>query len=318
MQYPFSISESISRRFLSCGFPYPPPPGNFKSIISLGLNSKIGKVVNIDISKLVYFNISKNTENEKNRINFSVTFDKDKIHNLFYTKGLSYSDITDKEFYVLPILIKGNEIFIFSNNFFYENWNNLEKKEELIEFILPLENIEIIQSINRNKKNLIDLELNTLLQEYSNKNLALILIEDNKKLDNEKVYLKTIIQGKSISKSLNIKKQSLEPLKFYEKIVTLSKKELINLVKSENLIDIRTPSFLNAKLKLNNRSNLVDLNLKLKKIDLIENTFVQEFNKDYVKITIKYLGKLEKIINQLKKENKNLRLINDEWIIKTL
>ena len=34
------------------------------------------------------------------------TFDKDKIHNLFYKKGISYSNIIDKEFYILPILLK--------------------------------------------------------------------------------------------------------------------------------------------------------------------------------------------------------------------
>ena len=52
---------------------------------------------------------------------------------------------------------------------------------------------------------------------------------------------------------------------FYEKIIIDFKKELINLVKAENLIDIRTPSFLNVKLNLNKKSNLVELNLKLKK-----------------------------------------------------
>ena len=35
-------------------------------------------------------------------------------------------------------------------------------------------------------------------------------------------------------------------------------------------------------------------------------------------LRIKYLGKLEKVINQLKKENISLQLINDQWIIKTL
>ena len=106
--------------------------------------------------------------------------------------------------------------------------------------------------------------------------------------------------------------------KNYEEIITVTKKELINLVKSENLIDIRTPSFLNAKLDLNKKSNLVELNLRIKKIDLIENVYVQDFNKDFVNLRIKYLGKLEKIINQLKKENINLQLINDQWTIKTL
>ncbi len=287
------------------------------------LKEDVDKLSDLDYSSIKelvsYYQISEKTNEEKieNFVKFNITFDKVKIHDLFYKRGISYSEIVDKELYVLPILIKDNEIFVFSNNFFYDNWNNVYK-DDLIEFILPLENIEIIQNINRNKKNLIDLKLNTLLQEYSNKNLALIFIEDNQNSNSEKIYLKTIIHGKNISKSLNIKKQNLDSDKFYEKVVIVSKKELINLIKSENLIDIRTPSFLNTKLKLNNSSNLVDLNSRLKKIDLIENMFVQEFNKDYVKITIKYLGKLEKIVNQLKKENINLKLVNDEWVIETL
>ena len=160
---------------------------------------------------------------------------------------------------------------------------------------------------------MIDLRISNLLQEYSNKNLALVLIENSKK-----VYIKTLIQGKNISKSIGLKKNKMVSEKNYEEIITVTKKELINLVKSENLIDIRTPSFLNAKLDLNKKSNLVELNSRIKKIDLIENVYVQDFNKDFVNLRIKYLGKLEKIINQLKKENINLQLINDQWTIKTL
>ena len=53
-------------------------------------------------------------------------------------------------------------------------------------------------------------------------------------------------------------------------------------------------------------------------IYLIENVYVQDFNKDFMNLRIKYLGKLEKIINQLKKENINLQLVNEQWIIKAL
>ena len=56
----------------------------------------------------------------------------------------------------------------------------------------------------------------------------------------------------------------------------------------------------------------------MQNIDLIENIYVQEFNKDYMNLTIKYLGKLDKIINSLKQKKINLQLINDQWIIKTL
>ena len=59
---------------------------------------------------------------------------------------------------------------------------------------------------------------------------------------------------------------------------------------------------MNVKLILNKKSNLVELNKRIKNIDLIENIYVQEFNKDYMNLKIKYLGKLDKIINQLKKK----------------
>ena len=271
------------------------------------------------IKQLVsYYRISNFTDKKKEEelVKFSVTFDKKKIHDLFYKRGILYSDILDKELYVLPILIINQEIFVFNNNLFYEQWNKFYENK-LIEFILPLENIEIIEKINNNKNNLIDLNLDDLFKEYSNKNLSLVLI-DNSKIDDKKIYIKTSIQGKNISKSLNLKRKINKESNINEQIIIEIKKELIDLVKSKNLIDIRTPSFLNVKLDINKKSNIVELNTRIKKIDLIENIFVQQFNKDYMNLRIRYLGKLEKVINQLKKENISLQLINDQWIIKTL
>ena len=271
------------------------------------------------IKQLVkYYKISSITHKNKNKklLNFSITFDEDKIHNLFFKRGISYSEISDKELYILPIFIKDNDVLIFNNNFFYENWNEVYQKD-LIEFILPLENIETIQKINNFKNNLINLNPLNLLNEYSDKNLALILIEDNK-TNNIKIYIKLIIQGKNISKNLNLDKSKIMIKDFKDKIIYEIKEELINLIKSENLIDIGTPFFLNAKLNLDKKNDLVKLNSKIKKILLIENVYVQKFNKDYVNLKIKYLGKLDKIISELRKENIELQLINDQWVIKTL
>ncbi len=283
------------------------------------LNEDNKKLSNLDFSsikKLVtYYQISDIQDENKNKefVNFSITFDKEKIHNLFYQRGVSYSEILEKELYVLPILIKNDEVFIFNKNNYYNNWNKLDE-DGLLEFILPLENIEIIQNINVNKSNLVDLKIDNLFKEYAKKNTALILIEENNN-NVVKIYIKSQIQEKRISKSLKLKKNKSNNI---DLIIDKIKKELINLVKSENLIDIRTPSFLNVKLNLNSKSNLVELNLRVKNIDLIENIFVQEFNKDYMNLRIKYLGKLDKILSQLRNENISLEMINDQWIIKTL
>ena len=275
---------------------------------------KISELNYSNIRELVtYYNISKKTDN--NIVIFNITFDKDKIHNLFYKREILYSDIVDKDFYVLPIFLKQNETYIFSNNYFYEYWNEFND-DDLLEFILPLENIEIIQSINKFRNNLLDLSIDSIFKEYANKNAALVLIEEDE-LKKEKIYLKAKIQGKFISKNLDLKKKIKEN-NSKNRVISLLKEEITNLVKSENLIDIRSPSFINVKLDLNKKDNLVFFNSKIKKIDLIEEIFVLELNKDFVNIKIKYLGKLERMINQLKKDNIILQLINDEWFIKNL
>ena len=279
-------------------------------------------LLNLDfdsIKQLVsYYQISNNVDKKKEEdlVNFSITFDKKKIHNLFYKRSILYSDILDKELYVLPIFITNQEINVFNNNLFYDNWNEFFKND-LIEFILPIENIEIIQNINNNKNSLIDLNIDNLFKEYPKKNLALILIEEDN-TEYKKVYIKSKIQGKIISKSLNLNKKNIKKTDIFKEIIIDTKKELINLVKSRNLIDIRTPSFLNVKLDLNKENNIVEINTRIKKIDLIENVYVQQFNKDYMNLRIKYLGKLEKIINQLKKEGINLQMISEQWTIKKL
>ena len=262
------------------------------------------------IKELVkYYNISKNSEIKNDKVIFSITFDKEKMLDLFYKKEISYSDITDKEFFILPVLLKDNKIFIFSNNYYYKNWNKYNEKD-LIEFILPQEDIEIIQKINKYRDRLLDLELNFLFKEFSNKNVALIIINDRTP-SNKKIYLKARLLNRYISKNLDIDKNNLDT------IILEIKDEIINLVKSRNLIDIRTPSFLNVKLYLDKKRNLVNFKKKINEVDLIENIFVQEFNKDYVNIKIKYLGKLEIILDNLRKNNISLQLINDQWTVKS-
>tara|TARA_Y100000591_G_C21841857_1_gene706121 strand:- start:2109 stop:3155 length:1047 start_codon:yes stop_codon:yes gene_type:complete len=270
-----------------------------------------------EIEQLVlYYQIISPKEEEQNlnKIKFNIFFDKEKLHNLFYQKNILYSEIYDKELYLLPIFKKGEKVFIYNKNFFYENWNSVYQND-LIEIILPLENIELIQNINSNKDNLLELNLKYLFEEYSNKNLALVIIEDTGS-NKEKVYIKTKILNKNIDKNIIIEKLNLNEEKFYEKIINEISEEIIFIVKSQNLIDVRTPSFLNTKLILNNRNNLAELNNRLKKIGLIDNIFIQEYNNKFVLIKIKYHGKLNKIIKQLEKQKIVLESTEDRWSLK--
>ena len=265
------------------------------------------------IKELVsYYQIADEAQNNfKGKVNFNIFFDKDKLHILFSSRNISYSDISDKELYLLPVIQKKNQIFIYNNNYYYDNWNKIYESE-LIEFILPIENIEVIQNLSINKENLYRIDLKNLFKEYENKNLALVLIADTSSSD-QKIFIRTRILNKKIDKTIIVEKNNKNTGKLNEEIIKVISEELINIIKSQNLIDIRTPSFLNARIIVNKKNNLVELNDRLRNIDTVDGIFVQEFNNKYVLLKLRYLGKLDKIISQLKEQNIMLQLIGDQW-----
>lgn len=265
---------------------------------------------------VAYYQIDESNDENDNKAYFNILFDKEKMHDLFFQKNISYSEITNKEVYLLPILEVDDQYFIFNKNIFYEKWNKIYD-DDLIEFILPQENIEIIEIVNRNKSNILDLNIEVLFKEYPEKNLSLIILRKNN-LNEKKVFLRSKIFGKNVDKNLIFKNKFDNQEEFLNNIIITIKKDLIDTIKSLNLVDIKTPSFLNTKFMIDKKNNLAELNKRLKKIDSIENIIVQKLNNKNVFLKIKYLGKLDKMIRQLKKEKIILRLNGDQWSIKLI
>ena len=267
------------------------------------------------IKKLIsyYQIVNANSEEEnKNKTVFNISFDKNSMYEFFYQNKILYSDIINTEIVLLPLFISDKEYFLYTKNYFYENWNN-DTSDNLIQYTLPVESIESIQIIEKNKDNIYDLNFSDFFKEYDLENMAFVIIEINK--DIAQIFLNTKITGKKINKTLSINKANLNQKDFYNKIILETKYKIRNLIKSENLIDVRTPSFLNAEIKLNKKSNLIELNNRIKGIGLIDNFHVQKLNKDYALVKIKFLGKIDKIINELKDQNINLKMIQGQWQI---
>ena len=281
------------------------------------------KLADLNLSQIKnlvsYYQIVNKKEGEienQSTLSFNIFFDKQKLHKLFFKNEILYSEINNKEIYLLPIFQKNNQIFVYNQNFFYDKWNEIYDNK-LIEIIIPIEDIEVVQNINSNKNNILDIDLNILFQEYSKKNLALVLIEESSNNKN-KIFLKSNILGKKINKALVLENSNLNSKEYYSKIIQVVSKEIIDLIKSQNLIDIRTPSFLNTKFRINKKNNLVELKKRLKKIDQIDEIFIQQFNSEFVLLKIKYLGKLNRIIKQLEDQNVILKMTGDQWRLKII
>tara|TARA_B100000886_G_scaffold58953_1_gene36354 strand:+ start:228 stop:1235 length:1008 start_codon:yes stop_codon:yes gene_type:complete len=256
--------------------------------------------------------VKNNDENVKEFEIVNLYFKRDKMYNFYSKNNIKYSDVTGKILKILPVLIVEDETFIYDRNFFYENWFKIEKqnKNENIEYIFPIENLETIETIKKNQNNLEVINLIDIFDKDNEKDNLLIIINYEKKAT--KIFLKGIISSNKVVRNLSFEDKTEKKIE-YSKILIFLKKEIFELVKSQNIIDIGAPAFLNINLTLNNQKDLFSFQNTLNEIDLIENFNVKEFNNKFAYINIKYYGKINKIKEKLIEKGIDINFKNNQW-----
>ena len=266
------------------------------------------------IKSLVFtFQITEQESEDKNEFKANIFFDRQKINKFFYDQNISYADLTNSKIVIFPVLIEDEKILLFSENKFYKEWNKIDtdKAEETIEYVLPVENLEDIETITKNSKNLELVNPKKLLGNYDIDDYIFLVTTIKK--DKIKIFLKGVVSGNPIIKNFNLNSDTKKDLNV---VIEEIKFEISEIWKSQNLIDIRTPSFLNIILKVKNKDDLINLLSIFSKIEIIQNHSVLELNKEFIKIKIKYLGKIDKIQQRLKNENLDIQIDNEIWEIR--
>ena len=259
-------------------------------------NTNLGAIKNL----VSHYQMTNDSELSENSIMMNLFFKRDKMYNFYSINNIKYSDVRGKNIKILPVLIKNEEIFIYENNFFYENWTKNNDKEkidnEIIEYTLPLENLEVIEKIKKNQNDLDQINLSEIFDQNLEKDNLLVIIDYNKK--KTRIFLKGNISAKLIVKNLIISDQNIETFD-YQNLLFLLKKEILEIIKSQNIIDIGAPTFLNIRLNFEKKNDLFLFQNILNEIDLIENFNIREFNNEYAYIRIKYYGKTSLIKEKL-------------------
>ena len=200
---------------------------DYKKISTTNLNQ---------IKKLIsYYQIKNKEKEENNSVRFNIFFDKEKIHNFFYQKNILYSDIVNTDIMIFPLLISDKQYFIYTKNYFYENWNK-ESVNDLIQYTLPTENIESIQKIKLNRESIYKINVDDFFKEYNLDNKVFAAININQKV--AKVFLNIKTAGKKLNKNLLINNPSLNQEDFNNKIISEIKRTIRDLIKAQNLIDV--------------------------------------------------------------------------------
>jgi len=271
------------------------------------------------IEDLVFaYQIIKEEKNEEKEsiLTINVKFDKKKISNFLAQNAVSYADVSNISLTLLPVLLKDADIFMFSENFFYNNWlknqnEAVNTNDILITYNLALENIEDLQYINSIKENLESIDVKKLTSLNDAKNYVFLLIYYT---ENEfRAYVKTFIENKEIDKNFNLKIYPENETKTYEESIKIIKEEISQIWKGQNLIDVNTPSFLNLFLDTKEKKDYLIFRNILDSIDIIENYSVLEMTSKRTKIILKYKGKINKLRDRLLKKKIDIKIVDNIW-----
>ncbi len=253
----------------------------------------------------------KSTEKEYT-LEISIAFSKERTKQFFYEKDIPYAESSNLEIILYPIMISESELQIFSQNKFFEEWNE-NKDFENIKFILPVENIEDIDFIKKNVEVLEEIDLSRLVDNYEIKNSTILIFRyDKKKLN---VFFKTNFSGIKKINKIDFTVDNLESKEVRTDLVSSLKFYINELWKEENLLDISAPASLTVIAKLDNPETLQKVTSRLKNINFIDSYSIEELSKDLVKIKIKYLGKIKSVQDSFGRNGFKLQIIHDQWIL---
>jgi len=249
---------------------------------------------------------------EEITLTVNVKLDPKKINNYLSINNISYADISEISISILPILRKENNLFIFSDNFFYNEWNKTENDKknieaQLINYNLALENAEDLFYINNNRENLELIDINKLnsLSEKQNKIFLIFTLNED-----AKVFIKAYFNEKEVIKNITLNNNSTDD---YNSLI-MNVKDLINQIwKEQNLIDINTPAYLDIIFDIKKINDFLKFRTFLDTIDIIDNYSILEITNKYAKIRMKYKGKISNLREKFLNEKININIENNEW-----
>ena len=217
---------------------------------------------------------------------------------------------------LLPILvdIEKDNIYLFNDNIFYEKWNNEKKNYQLLDYLLPSEDLEDIKKIQEISSSIDSYDFSNLIAKYDLDDYIILIIYKSK---NEV----KILSKMNLNNSLKVNNQrytniNLEDEKDSKKIIEELKIVYEDYWKKNN--EINTSIKLPLTLLIDSRKykKITQLEEVLNAIDLVSYFYILKFDNKIIQYRIIYNGSPKTFLNNMIKNNFDLVTENNIWIIR--
>ena len=248
--------------------------------------------------------------------NLETTFNKKKILKFLENKNIFPSIPQRNKVLLFPILIetKNNNIYLFNNNIFYDKWNEQKNSYDLLDYLLPSEDIEDLIELQKISKDIETYDFSNLINKYDIKDSIILIIykESNRVRTLSKINLNN-----------NLKIQN----KNYPKLDILNNNDFSNIVENLKQLyedqwkknnEINTSIKLPLTISINSKKTkkIIELEQVLYSLDLVSDFSILNFNSEIIQYKITYNGTPNIFLNDMKEKNLELEMKNNMWILK--
>ena len=254
--------------------------------------------------------------NNKYFAKLETTFNKKKFLKFLESKKIFPSIPIRNKVLLVPILMntETDSIHLFNDNIFYEKWNDTKKNYQLLDYLLPSEDLEDLNKLQEMSNSIETYNFENLVKKYDLKDYIISIIYKNK--DEVKILSKI-----NLNNFLKINNQK------YSKINLTNKKDfsmilenLKNLYEDEwkknNEINTSIKLPLTFSIKSSNYKKIIYLEEELSNIDLISNFYILKFNNEFTQYRIIYNGSPKAFFNEMNNRDFDLVMENNVWTVK--
>ena len=249
--------------------------------------------------------------------NLETKFNKKKILKFLEKKNVFPSIPIKNKVLLVPILldIEKDNIYLFNNNIFYKEWNNVKKNNfQLLEYLLPSEDLDDLNKIQEMSDNIETYDFINLIKKYDLKDFIILIIYKNK---NEIKILSRI----NLNNSLKLDNKT------YDKIDLENANDIQKLIKNLKIIyedqwkknnEINTSIKLPLTVSIGSKEyeKIAKLEDALNNIDLVSNFYILKFDSQNIQYKIIYNGSPNLFLKDMNMRNLNLITENSMWTIK--
>ncbi|MDB4069834.1 hypothetical protein N9518_01950 [Candidatus Pelagibacter sp.] len=248
--------------------------------------------------------------------NLETTFNKKKILKFLENKNIFPSIPLRNKVLLFPILVETNDnnIYLFNNNIFYDRWNEQKNSYDLLDYLLPSEDIEDLIELQKISKDIETYDFSNLINKYDIKdNIILIIYKEGSSI-------------KTLSK-INLNNTLKIQNKNYPKIDIVNVDDFFNIVKSLKQLyedqwkknnEINTSIKLPITISINSKKTkkIIELEQALDNLDLVSDFNILNFNSESIQYKITYNGTPNIFLNDMREKNLELEIQNNMWTLK--